>query len=322
MKNRKFVLVLIAEAALCVAGALIFPQPQGGALLAIAQFPFAQAGSLLRLLSLSGPLGNVIAVILYAFLCLVPLALAALHFKKRTFKAEDALLIVMSGFAFYMMYMMVNPGQLARIPCYINIGYGRAVLGGAFYSLLIGYIVLRLLRKADGSSTDALLKALRALLAVVAAVMVFSIAYTGASEARTKIAEIAAGNTDPSVSLGATYFFVILRYALSQLPQLMAVAIFLGAMALCDCLRADRYGAEAVDAAKKLASLAKKTVAVILLCCAALNLAQVIFASALVQADFLTTLPVGAVVTAVAALLLARFFVASRELKQDNQMII
>ena len=322
MKNRKLILVLLIEAILCVIAALAFSPPGGSVYLVIAQFPFAQIGSLLRSLSLSGSFGNVIAVILYIAICAVPLGFAALHLKKHTFKAEDWLLVIMSGFGFYMMYMMINSAYLGNIPCYLTEDFGRAVLGGAFYSILIGYLVLRMMRRADGTGTDSLLKAFRVLLAVIAVVLVFSISYIGISDVGTKLAAIQSGNTDPAVSLSTTNFFVILRYALTQLPPFMELVILLLAIRLCDHLRTDRYGEGAINAAKKLASFAKKTVAVILLCCMALNLAQIIFAGSLVSADFLTTLPLDSIVIAIAALLLARFFVASRELKRDNQMII
>jgi len=322
MKDRRFVLILAAEAVLCVIAALAL-KPQGGsAYVTIAQFPFAQIGLLLRGLSLSGVAGNVAAIVLYIALCGVPLVFVALHIKKRVFKAEDALLIVMSGFGFYMMYMMINPGLLSDIPCYAVGDVGKAVLGGAFYSLLIGYLVLRLLRRAEGSSTDKLLRVMRLLFAAVAVVLVFSISYIGLSDVKTQLAEIKAGNTDPSVSLGMTTFFVLLRFALTQAPVVMEIGIFLLGMRLCNALREDRYSEGAVGAAKKLAAFAKMTVVVILLCCIVSNLAQIVFAGSLVSANFLTTLPLGEIVVAVGALLLTRFFVASRELKQDNQMII
>ncbi len=322
MKNRKFILILVIEAVLGVIAALAFEPPRGGVYLAIAQFPFAQLGTLLRGLSLSGVPGNIAAIILYAVLCAVPLVFIVLRLKKRKFRAEDGLLALMSGFAFYMMYRMVNPALLTRIPCFVTADFGKAVLGGAFYAILIGYLVLRLMRRADGTNTEALLKALRVLLAVMAVIVVFSISYIGVGDVRTKLAAIQAGNTDPSVSLGMTNFFVLLRYVLTQLPQIMSVAIFLLAMRLCRHLIEDRYGEDTVNTAKKLASFAKKTVAAILLCIIALNLAQIVFAGSLVNADFLATLPLDAIVVALAALLMARFFVASRELKQDNQMFI
>jgi hypothetical protein len=322
MKHSTLKLILFIEAAICIIAALAFTVPGSSSYLVIAQFPFAQIGLLLRTLSLSGVFGNVAAIILYAALCLLPFLFIALHAKKQTLRVEDWLLVIMSGFAFYIMYMMINPGYLGRIPSFINEDVGKAALGGAFYSLLVGYLVLKLLRKSSGTGTDSLLKILRLLFAVTAVILVFSICYVGIGDVNAKLAAIQSANTDPSVALGFTNFFVILRYVLTQLPVFMELVIFLMAMRLCEHLRADRYGEDAVSAAKKLASFCKKTVAVILLCIITLNLAQILFAGFLVSVDFQTTLPLDSVIVAFTALLLSRFFTASRELAQDNQMFI
>lgn len=322
MKTKTFAILLGVEAVVCMAAALLLAEPQSSGYLVIAQFPFAQAGLLLRALSLSGPWGNGAALVLYIGLCAVPLLFAALHIKRRAFKAEDVLLLVMSGFAFYMMYMMINPALLRQIPCYISEDVGKAILGGAFYSILIGYLVFRLLRRTETTATASLLRMLRLLLAAAAVAVVFGISYIGLADVKAKLAAIASGNTDPAISLGLTNFFVLLRFALTQLPAFMELVILLMGMRLCGCLSNDRYGQESVAAAGRLASFSKKTVMVILLSSIILNLAQILFAASLVSVDFWTTLPLDSLVVALAALLLARYFADSRELAQDNQLFI
>ncbi len=322
MKNKTLIGLFSLEAIVCAILALTLSSPDGGGYLVLAQFPYAQIGQLLRVLSLSGAFGNVVAFVLYIGLCALPLLFIALHAKKHTVKAEDGLLLVISGFAFYMLYMMINPGPLSRIPSFINIEVGKAALGGACHSLLIGYFLIKLLRKADSSRTDALLKVLRLLLALTCVVIVFAVSYIGISDVKAKFAAIQSGNTDPAVSLGFTYVFVVLRFVLTQLPAVLEIGIFLLAIRLCGHLRADRYGEDAVSAAKRLASFSKNAVIAVLLTTLTLNLAQIIFAGSLVSVDFLTTLPVDSLIVAFAALLLARFFTASRELAQDNQLFI
>lgn len=322
MKNKTFILLLILESVICIATALAISNQNVSGYLAAIQFPFAQLGLLLRGLSLSGSFGNVIAFILYVAICAVPLVFVVLHIKKKMFNREDWLLIVMSGFGFYMMYMMINPVMINQISSFIGEDFGKAVLGGAFYSILIGYSVFRMLRSADSSSTDSLLRVLRLLLAVAAVIVVFSISYIGIGGIKAKLAEIQSGNTDPLVSLGFTNFFVVIRYVIKQLPVFMELIIFILAMQLCNRLREDTYGEGAVESAKKLASFCKKTVVVILLCCITLNLLQIVFADSLVSVDYNTVLPLDSIIIAFAALLLMRFFIASRELSQDNKMFI
>lgn len=322
MKNKTLIVLLILESIICITAALALSNPNVSGYLVVMQFPFAQLGSLLRTLSLSSTFGNVIAFILYVAICAVPLVFALLHVIKKTFKIEDWLLVIMSGFGFYMMYMMINPAMLNLIPSLIVEDFGKAVLGGAFYSILIGYLVFKMLRKTNSSSTDSLLRVLRMLLAVAAVIVVFSISYIGIGGVKTKLADIQSGNTDPSVSLGFTNFFVVLRYVFTQLPVFMELIIFILAMQLCNKLREDTYGEGAVESAKKLASFCKKTVVVILLCCITLNLLQIVFAGSLVSVDYNTVLPLDSIIIAFAALLLMRFFIASRELSQDNKMFI
>lgn len=322
MKDKTFIVLLIIESILCIAAAFALTNPNVSGYLLVMQFPFAQLGLLLRALSLSSAFGNVIAFIIYVAICAVPLVFALLHIIRKVFKIEDWLLIIMSGFGFYMMYMMINPSMLNLIPTFIVEDMGKAVLGGAFYSILIGYLVFKMLRKTNSSSTDSVLRVLRVLLAVAAVILVFAISYIGINGVKATLASIQSGNTDPSVSLGFTNFFVVLRYVFTQLPVFMELIIFILAMQLCSKLREDAYGEGVVQSAKKLASFCKITVVVTLLCCITLNLLQIVFADSLVSVDYNTVLPLDSIIIAFAALLLMRFFIASRELSQDNKMFI
>ncbi len=322
MKNKTLILLLGLEAVVFAVIALAVTAPEGSGYLFLASFPFAQIGMLLRTLSLSGTLGNIAAFVLYIGLGALPLLFAALHLKRSTAKAEDWLLVIISGFAFYMLYMMINPGALGRIPGFFNADVGRATLGGAFYSLLIGYSVIKLLRRSNSTATDSLLKIMRLLFAVTAVILVFSISYIGIGEVKSRFTAVQNGNTDPFVSLEFTYIFILVRYVFTEVPAVMEIGIFLLGMQLCNDLRADRYGEAAISAAKKLADFSKKAVVTILLCTLTLNLAQIVFAGSLVDVNFVTTLPIDAIIVAFAALLLTRFFTASRALAQDNQLFI
>lgn len=322
MKNKTLILLLGLEAVIFAVIALAVTAPEGSGYLFLASFPFAQIGQLLRALSLSGTFGNIAAFILYIGLGALPLLFAAVNLKKGTAKAEDWLLAVISGFAFYMLYIMINPGTLSRIPGFFNADVGRATLGGAFYSLLIGYSVIKLLRKSDSAGTESLIKILRLLFAVAVVILVFAISYIGIGDVKARFSAIQTGNTDPMAQIGFTYIFVLLRYALTQLPAVMEIGIFLLAMRLCGHLNADRYGEEAITSAKKLAAFSKKTVIAIMLSTVVLNLAQIVCATSLVSLDFLTVLPVDSIIVALTAMLLTRFFTASRALAKDNQLFI
>jgi hypothetical protein len=71
MKRRLLYALLVLEAALCITLSLA-KNSFGGAFSALLAFPFEQIGLGLRLLSLTGKLGNSIALTLYAAFCLLP----------------------------------------------------------------------------------------------------------------------------------------------------------------------------------------------------------------------------------------------------------
>jgi hypothetical protein len=323
MKEKTLLSILGIEAAICAVLAFLLPPgSQGGGYLMIAQFPFAQIGAVLRALSLATAAGNTAALILYFVFCLLPVAFVMVRIVKKRFLMEDILLFMLGGFCFYMLFIMVNPsyfvGNMGMLPGEM----AKAVLGGVFYSILIGYIVLRLLRKADTTPTEKLLKTLRTTLGVMAAVLVLGICYLQVSEARAQIAQIQSANTDPSVSLNTTYVFAWMRFALLSLPYALELALFLRAMRLCGLLMEDRYSEAVILSATRLAQFCKRMVAAVLLSHIAFNLLQVIFSAQLVNANVQTTLPLDSIIVAFAALLLARLLSDSRRLRQDNDLII
>ncbi len=322
MKEKTLIWILMAEAVVCAAAALAFPVSDNTGYLAVAPFPFALFGLLLRTLSLSGKAGNVFAVLLYICLCALPLVPVGLHAKRHTQKGEDWLLFILSAFSFYMMYMMVNPGLLSMTPSFINADYAKAAFGGTWYSILFGYIVIRLLRRSDSAATESLLKTMRLLLAFTAAVIVFGVGYIGVGDLKAKIIAVQSGNTGPNVSLGFTYAFLVFRYLASQVPAVMEIGIFLLAMTLCTHLRADRFGVGAINAANQLAAFSKTAVITIVLSTLAVNIAQIVFAGVLVSLSFTASLPVDSLIVALGAMLMTRFFAASGQLAQDNRLFI
>jgi hypothetical protein len=324
MRNKFWTILLSAETLLCIILALAIQQENSVSdYLIIAQFPFAQIGQILRSLSLSGTFGNVLAFIFYIALCSLPVAYGILRLIKKTSGIEDALLIILSGFSFYMMYCMINPSFISIPAQFTGSEMGKDVLGGVFYSIFAGYTVMRLLRKTEQVKTERLLRVLRLLLGVAAAAVVMIVCYAGIIDVKAQFAAAQAGNTDPSVSLEATYIIFLIRYILVKLlPGVLNTVLFLMAMRFCELLADDKYGDETVKAAEKIALFCSKIVITVMLCWIFINLLQLVFSAAIVSANYNTILPLGDIVLAFAMLLIARFFAGSQKLKRDNEMFI
>ncbi|MHA4858155.1 hypothetical protein, partial [Enterococcus faecium] len=68
-------------------------------------------------MSLSSVIGNVIAIIIYAAISLIPAIYVVYQRKTGTNRKEDILLIAFTGLLFYSLYMFINPGLMyQRMP--------------------------------------------------------------------------------------------------------------------------------------------------------------------------------------------------------------
>ena len=92
----KFKWFLIFEAVVC------FLLGMSGMNLAsgLITFPFAGIAQVLRMMSLSGGLGNAAAIVIYGLIGIVPLLILAFSLRKREFSPEDVLLPVLSLLVF------------------------------------------------------------------------------------------------------------------------------------------------------------------------------------------------------------------------------
>ena len=82
------------------------------AALQIMYLPFELIGKGLRFLSLSSAIGNVIAIIIYAVISMIPAIYIIYQRKRGRTQKEDILLVAFTGLLFYSMYMFINPGLM------------------------------------------------------------------------------------------------------------------------------------------------------------------------------------------------------------------
>ena len=95
MRRRIFARLLLAEAVVCLA-VWALQWNVGGGVASLMSFPFAPLGQGLRWLSLSGGAGNVLAILLYIILSLLPLGVLLL-LKRRQMLPELNVLICGQG---------------------------------------------------------------------------------------------------------------------------------------------------------------------------------------------------------------------------------
>jgi hypothetical protein len=322
MKRKTLWVILATEAAVCVL-LRVLQASFSGVFSAVMAFPFEQIGMGLRALSLSGAWGNAAAIVLYAAIALVPAAILLPLARHRPLHGEDGLLVLLSATLFAVLYGMVNPGMVATIfGGTEGLPVAKAILGGTVYSVLCGYLVLRVLRLFFGSGTGHLLKYLSAMLIVLNLLFVYGAFGAAFGSLMDSIAKLQAGNTDSGQQLGVSYAFLILQFVVDGLPYVLNVSVAFAAMRLVDELRLDRYSAGAVAAAGKLSQLCGGALAATALASMAFNLLQLLFARSLRVIYGSVQIPLLSFAFMLAVLLLSQFISENKQLKDDNNLFI
>lgn len=332
MKRRILGGLLLIEAAVCVAVQLFHVPMDGGLFLALA-FPFDAIGQMLRACSLSGATGNAVAMALYALIGLAPICVLLRLIKKRQAHAEDALLVLLSAALFGILYLMINPGLISALfGGFSTIPGGvmdasaepfvKALLGGSVYSVLLTYLVLKVLRRFFVGSRDKLQQYLSVLLWLVSFLFVFLAFGPRLGALLGSIRTMQAGNTGRLELLNPSYAFLGVQFALEVLPYLLNVCVAFSALRLLDALRLKRYSDEVVALAQRLSRLCLGALAVTLVSNMLFNLAQFAFAKALVVINGTILMPIFSVAFVLVTLLMSQFVAENKSLKDDNDQFI
>lgn len=277
--------------------------------------PFTWVAAGLRKLSLSGGLGNGVAIALLVVVGLLPLV-----FKwKKSWGPEDALLIFTSIAIWYTLYVLINPYIL---PGTLQGTTGQTLLCGSCYSLFLSWAVLRLLRSTRSMTGENFIQALEIFLYLCAASQLFLIV-SHASGLINSWKLLKAGNTMPGQNLLPSYLFLLGGFLVSVLEYgLNGWLLLLGARLMKD-LSQDPYGEAACRKAEGLCSWCRRTLAVVLLSQAALNVAAVVFASRIyyiVGVGF--RIPVSSMALVFALLVLSSLLRKGQQLQEDNRLFI
>ncbi|MGI6049798.1 MAG: hypothetical protein ACOYEI_03045 [Acetivibrionales bacterium] len=340
MKRNNLRIFLIIEAVICTILAFMMENP-ADSFITIMSFPFAQIGEGLRALSLSGISGNIAAIVIYAALCILPVIYLIIRKRKGRAHIEDGLLVIISLLLFVVIYMMINPVDIA-------IHFGNAVfmdsykgfMGAAVYSVIAGYIIIRVLRQFLQCGTDDMLRYLKILLSVVCAFLIYRIFASGLSGLKQSFSLLAAQNTDgggftetlPLDSLFAaensegglflSYVFLAIQYLVDILPYAFNIIIIFTTLALLDALEKDSYSQEVTTWAQKTGGVCRIAILAIMLSQIVVNILQLALGSLIRSSYYTLNIPLLSVIFMLVVMLFAKYFEKARELKNENDSII
>jgi hypothetical protein len=288
--------------------------------------PFEYMGKGLRWLSLSSPLGNIIALTLYIILSLLPLVYMIHRHLRSGLKKVDILLPVICSFVFYMLYVFVNPDlMLQRVP---QLFAGEAAIpvvkmsfAVTFYALCVGYLILRmagsLTLEAAGDKTVLLCRGLKKILVAVASLYTFGLGFIKPFQMFSDFGKYASEDRAPINAL-----FIVIIYLLECLPVIFTIFTLVCAIKLVDEMLLNHMKEEEIEAAKRMGIMSRHTVYVTVIGNILLNILQLLFSSRLNNTSYHLEITLSPLIIAVSAIILSGFFKAAKELNEDNEMII
>lgn len=136
------------------------------------------------------------------------------------------------------------------------------------------------------------------------------------------MAQLRAGNAGNEHRLGASYLFLALQFAVDSLPYLLNLLLVVAALRLLDHMRENRYSAQSVGAAQRLASWCRRALTATVLANTGWNLLQLLFAQSLRVINSSVQIPVMSIAFMLGVLLLARFIAENKQLKDDNDLFV
>lgn len=324
MKKNLLYILLIIEAAFCFAFNLIKASASDAFSAAMA-FPFELIGNILRRISLTGKIGNCIALTLYAGLCILPVFFLIRSGSRRKLQAEDSLLGILSVALFAALYLMINPAYIGSMFGSIDEGgieIGKAVLGGTLWSILIGYLILRVLRLSFNGGTVKLQGYAGALLSLLCFIFVWTVCGSLFGEMLNSFSALSAGNKGSESGLGMTYVFLVLRFLINALPYMLDLITVFFALDLLIAMRTDRYSEQTENIALHLSRWCGKALTAVVISGVSLNLLQLLFSRSLRNINTSMSIPIVSVLFVLAVLLFARLISENRKLKGDNDLFI
>ena len=324
MKRKKLKIILIIEGLLCLLFIFLpgfLPGFGKGLFTTVLTFPFEQIGMGLRALSLSGVVGNIIAIALYLAISLLPVGYLMLRLReKNAFFKEDGLLALLSASLFFVLYCMINPG-IGFFP-FKDVLMGKVLLSGTIYSIVYAYVILRVLRLFFVKGAKELQRYMIVLVGLVNMIFVYAIFGDGVKALLDSIAAMEAGNVGSEHLLGASYVFLVFQYVVDVLPYALNIWIAFLGMDLLEKMGEDPYSEASVLAAKTLSKRCGMALGIVVLSDMVFNLMQLVFAKNLVIINSAVEISLFSIGFLLAALLLSRYIAENKALKDDNDSIV
>lgn len=291
--------------------------------LQIMYLPFELIGKGLRILSLSSVAGNVIAIIIYAVISMIPVIYVMYQRKRGRKHKEDILLIAFTGLLFYSLYMFINPGLMyQRMPDIFSMDQSsliamKIIYAFIIYSVVIMWLIMKAIRFIGDDSQknwkSRLYFGMKALIAALASYYTILITYAKTFELLHK-----SGNKLQNVSS-----VQCVKSVLQLLPIAFTVLLFINIIYVVKAIE-DHKEEQQMIAVSRLAGVAKVTAVVTVISDFILNFYQFLLGATLqnVNVTFAPDVSMEPLIIAFGALIFHEYFKRTKQLKEENEQFI
>jgi hypothetical protein len=309
VKKSKLYLILAIEAVI-VAVLYIIARNASYTGASLISFPFGFIGDMLRRLSLRGGVFNILAIVVYALVCICPIIVLISAKEKSVARPENVVLLLLSPIMFFCMYVAINP-QLSMFRLSSAESVVRSVAAITIDSLILLYLVLRLVRMVRNSDKSTLYKCLKVLMIFVAVIIVaaFSINVIGENVYAL-----------PKSEDGYAFWGLTLKAVFDGANLLLTLLIALWTVKLIDTLSNDSEDLRAVT--ETLCSLSRVSLVLCAVSSVMLNIFNVLFIDRLNNVEAHLYIPITEIGFALIILLLTRLLIENKNLREDNELFI
>lgn len=281
--------------------------------------PINWIGSGLRTLSLSGFWGNLAAWFLTFLVCALPVLLVLWSGRwKGSRGTEDWMAVLMIPVLFAALFYAVNPTLLSQ-PLDKIFPFAA---GGCLLSLIIAWLVLKLLRGMEGCSQQRLLGALQPLLVGGAMLLAFGAAWSQLAQFMARSGEVSQGNSGDPEGVFLTSVVLLFLALLEVTPYLLGALTLLWGAELVRGMEEEMFGASAVELCVRTALGCRFVVQATVLISVFTNLLQLSLIGLMKSTHFSAYIPLFPLILAGALFLLCRLMQRGRELQEDSDSII
>lgn len=270
----------------------------------VMSFPFKQLGKLLREMSLSGDVGNIAAWAIYIGICMIPIICLGVIIKRKKWKIEDLLLFVMTAALFYAMYVMINPGIIFTSDV-------EMLFGGAIYSLIIGYFIIKFVRKINSIEATKSTGFIRMLLRVLNILLLVNIAFV-------LYDVISLYNSEDTI----TSIIVIIRNCMDVVPNITTVVVIVFVQKFLKEYEQKGIGEDIVVCSQRLKKVSVLSVLINVLINIFCNFIQIILLSKIHDTFINVSFPLLSMIFIMALPLIVGLIIESKDIKAENEMFV